>query len=305
METGINESALDVISSLLYILLVIRMMSLKSIILIALCVAQSTATQTVYASIIQDASKPRGFCYVQSETPLYGSSIVWGSYVDAINSTGWATLHVNSNASYTDDLQAYAAGYLEGAVSQAREYLHINNVCSDQTWENGLREYLDDQWTWMRTMVTQHAGTSPYWYHVGLLLDQQQGLFDGYNNYAPDHAKLDWLTFYCATLSGDLDDLNSVFPQPEMPKTSTDGHCSVLVKPIGPLDAPTDVFIGHNTWGGFNTMTRIYKFYDLPFATSKAAKVNADSQTQRKLHASSIVPGRRVAFSSYPATLFR
>jgi len=45
--------------------------------------------------------------------------------------------------------------------------------------------------------------------------------------------------------------------------------------------------MGHTTWSGYNTMTRIYKQYDFPF------RMGPSDNT--------IVPSRHIAFSSYPA----
>ena len=70
-----------------------------------------------------------------------------------------------------------------------------------------------------------------------------------------------------------------------------DGHCSALVKPLGPLSAPTDVTMGHTTWNPYETMTRIYKTYDFPWSISGGS-------------GSSVVPGRQISFSSFPACFY-
>jgi hypothetical protein len=70
-----------------------------------------------------------------------------------------------------------------------------------------------------------------------------------------------------------------------------DGHCSALVKPIGELSAPTDVYFAHTTWNPYGTMVRIYKMYDLAFTVSGTP-------------GSEPVPGRQISFSSFPGVYY-
>lgn len=74
--------------------------------------------------------------------------------------------------------------------------------------------------------------------------------------------------------------------------TGSNGHCSLLVKPVWDQPAasgPSDLLFAHTTWSGFETMTRVYKRYDMPLT----------------LNGQGTVPATSVAFSSYPAALFR
>ena len=76
-------------------------------------------------------------------------------------------------------------------------------------------------------------------------------------------------------------------------------HCSVLVKLIADTPAtPTsthfpwsELYVAHTTWSGLEDMLRVYKMYDFPFSTDGTSS------------ASTVVPGRRLAFSSYPGNL--
>jgi hypothetical protein len=125
-------------------------------------------------------------------------------------------------------------------------------------------------------------------------------VYEGFMSVAPPAQRLDFRRFYSASLSGDLADLNVVFPQPGADPSievrtaaaaaATDGHCSVLVKAVG-SGASQDLLITHTTWSGFNTMTRIFKGYDLPYTLDGNA-------------AHGRVPATYVSFSSYPAAMY-
>jgi hypothetical protein len=46
------------------------------------------------------------------------TSASWGSFNDTIDSTGWAVLDVHTSPTFDDEVQAYAAGYAEGFLTQ-------------------------------------------------------------------------------------------------------------------------------------------------------------------------------------------
>jgi hypothetical protein len=100
-------------------------------------------------------------------------------------------------------------------------------------------------------------------------------------------------------VQGDLDDLNRKFDTPghrAMPpgvRPGTDGHCSVIIRAIGNPAAPTELYAAHTTWGPFETMTRVFKLYDLPWATAGAGA-----------GAGQTVPATALSFSSYPGALY-
>jgi len=218
------------------------------------------------------------------------SFLASGMFDDTINENGWSILNLQTNQSYPDPQTAYAVGYLEGAVTTQRTYEYLMNEYNGRSpYSPQLYQWLQQNFAWLQQMVSQNPGSN-YWYHVGLLYQQQMGAYAGYAQYAKPNQQFDFWTYYAANLGGDLFDLcpaigciddNFV----EMRHRRSDGHCSVLVKP---LTNWTDILMGHTTWGGFSSMTRIYKHYDFPW------QMNAYDTT--------IVPGQHITFSSYPAT---
>jgi hypothetical protein len=159
------------------------------------------------------------------------------------------------------------------------------------------------------------------------MLDQQSGLVSGYAAHAPAGHGLSAEVMVTLSMHSDFDTLCPLFggcgpvrqrqqhhakanygaPPPTAPNRVPD-HCSVLVKLVGGKEEKeerrkedetkhtpqlpwSELFVAHTTWSGFEDMTRVYKMYDLPFSTDGKP-------------GSAPVPGRRLAFSSYPGNLF-
>jgi len=210
------------------------------------------------------------------------SAAAWGKFDDTINSTGWSTLEIHSNASQPDDAQAYGAGVLESSLTLTRTEEFLENVVGDSLgWGKDLKQYMDDNTQWVQDQVKANPA-SDYWKMVGLSYRQLQGMYDGYVKATAqvNHSAVSWDMFYSMSLEGDFDDLCSVFKCDGLAATRAGmGHCSVLIKITG-----DDVILGHTTWTSFEAMTRIYKLMDLPFSSVPVA-------------------AKAVAFSSYPGTI--
>jgi len=75
--------------------------------------------------------------------------------------------------------------------------------------------------------------------------------------------------FFCSRyfqITGDLEDLEEALGQGNVnqPAVKSDS-CSALIKL---LPSNQDIYVSHVTWGEYIVMLRIYKLYDLPYATS-------------------------------------
>ena len=188
-----------------------------------------------------------------------------------------------------------AAGLLEGGLTQHRAFEFLSNVFGTQTFSEPLRAFLKDNLEWMNEQVAAFP-TDEYWQHVGLSIVHWRGVYAGYNATAPPEEALDEEAFFRGTLQGDLSDLCSVFPNclaggapsdSHPPWRGGASHCSALVKPVRLANGSySDLFAGHTTWAGFESMTRVYKHYDFAITSAKGG---------------AYVPGRHVVFSSYPS----
>lgn len=126
----------------------------------------------------------------------------WGYLNDDINgATGWATLEVHSNNSIDSSLQAYAAGFLEGCVSQQRMYEFLLNTRGlTSGFSAPLQSFVEANLAYIDQQVQANAAQDPYWYQVGLILTQAKGVFDGYQATAPANQTTDWMVFYGSLL---------------------------------------------------------------------------------------------------------
>ncbi|EIE22757.1 laminin A, partial [Coccomyxa subellipsoidea C-169] len=177
-----------------------------------------------------------------------------------------------------------AAGFLEGYLTAHRIYdHHVNMEAFFNISTSGPSDWLLAQDAWAQEQVA--TGATPYWTTLGLILQQHEGLMDGYNlaaNETQNSAagssplpKLDRIDFLKLSAVGDLDASDMEGTLASM------GHCSALVKVTGNY---SDLFLAHSSWFTYSGMVRIYKHYDFAVASP-----------HHKL--------RRTSFSSYPGEL--
>ncbi|KAM6340732.1 putative phospholipase B-like 2 isoform 1-T1 [Alca torda] len=227
----------------------------------------------------------------------HSAAVAWASLDDRIPDVGWAFLEVTTNASYSDSLQAYAAGLAEAAVSEQLMYMHWMNTmvgyCGPFKYESEycekLRSYLEANLGWMEEQMGK--GQDPeYWHQVRLALLQLKGLEDSYNgrlDFPRGRFTLAPFGFLLLQLGGDLEDLESALNRSSPRRVLGSGSCSALLKL---LPGHRDLLVAHDTWTSYQSMLRIIKKYTLPFRTS----AGGDSQ----------IPGSIQVFSSYPGTIF-
>jgi hypothetical protein len=201
--------------------------------------------------------------------------------------TGWDILHLHTSSHFADKQQAYAAGYLEGVLTHERITTHYINslyVCfpSGKIPDN-VAKFLMDQQNWMEKQISQYAETDHYWHTAQLVFEQYKGLVDGYNSQASK--KLTLLDFHVMASQGDLLEITVKDNPPDIRNMTSkqfkelrfkSTHCSALIKASADLK---DLFVAHNTWWAYSTMTRIYKQYTFGYS-------NVASNT--------------ISFSSYP-----
>ncbi|XP_055555441.1 putative phospholipase B-like 2 [Falco cherrug] len=225
------------------------------------------------------------------------AAVAWASLDDRIPAVGWAFLEVATNASYSDSLQAYAAGLAEAAVSEQLMYMHWMNTmvgyCGPFKYQSEycerLRGYLEANLGWMEEQMGK--GEDPqYWHQVRLALLQLKGLEDSYNgrlDFPQGRFTLAPFGFLLLQLGGDLEDLESALNRSSPQRVLGSGSCSALLKL---LPGHQDLLVAHDTWTSYQSMLRIIKKYTLPFRAS----ASGNSQ----------IPGSIQVFSSYPGTIF-
>lgn len=229
-----------------------------------------------------------------------GDVVAFVEFNDTLSLNGWTKLNIKTNGSYSNEDQAHSAGMGEGWVTADRILQSWVNTMSSYCKEptefcNKLKEYVFGNLYWMKYMVGKHGNECSYWHHVGLIQQQIQGLYDGFNMVYPNRLQLD--DFYLMNFSGDLEDLeealkDGLLEQRARKRTKVEGEhmlgsgsCSAIIKWTG-----SDLLTSHITWNSYQSMIRIIKNYDFSFRDG--SKENSD-----------IMPGRRQVFTSYPGII--
>lgn len=213
-------------------------------------------------------------------------------YYSSFLSQGWDKLYLTTRAGNDDKIQAYAAGYLEGAITTNQIFNHYMNTFTE-TWKdnNGqvtenVLNFLQQQDAYVRNLIQNYNPDSPYDKAMLNVYTQFRGLMDGYNNNT-ENKKLSLVDFHTMNAFGDLSDIKQYKnptdfdnqPEEFFYKYIRDSsHCTAFIKM---KEDYTDLWFGHNSWWNYTFMTRIMKTYTF----------NYNSKTQSS------------TFSSYPATL--
>ncbi|XP_012944732.1 putative phospholipase B-like 2 [Aplysia californica] len=228
------------------------------------------------------------------------------SFDNTINKTGWAKLDVTTTSggkqAYSDSMQAYAAGFVEGHITRPLMEMHWINTVAGFCPEplslkcKGLKGFFEKNLEWMKAQIKSQAADDPYWYHVQLYLEQMAGLQDGYSNYPGKlNTDIDVLGVYMWQVGGDMEDLSNLFPDSseQLTKENVDpslsfgpGRCSALLRL---LPGNTDLYVSQDTWSDLSSMLRILKRYSFELHMTAGSK--------------ELAPGNTMTFSSYPGPL--
>lgn len=215
--------------------------------------------------------------------------VAWGKFRDEINSTGWSFLEVHSNASLSDKTQAMAAGMAEGALTAELMYKGYQNTLAgycdaEPDFCTKLGRFLGENLKWMMEQIASNP-KDEFWYQINLILEQFEGIKQGYLNNA-SFPPIDDFGFLLMQADGDLEDLEQVLEKKEVRHVFGSGSCSALIKV---LPGNKDLYISQVTWTSYAQMLRVFKLYDIGVTVRGSA--------------GEIIPGRKQSFSSYPGTM--
>lgn len=194
--------------------------------------------------------------------------------IDNHEKNGWFDLHVEANEANDDEIQAYAAGYAEGFISQSLFKPHMNNVYSNLCnkyikCENGkiptnVKSWFDYNYKWVKNTIESNSETGylEFYWCANLMLITLNGMVKGYNSVDPNeqitiqdlwmfNSKSDILNVYRK--------LNSVDPtqEPVLEKGGT-----MYVTQFGEHEELT---VAHSTWDSYGSSTKMSKRYRLHF----------------------------------------
>eukprot|EP00753_Platysulcus_tardus_P008372 PLAT15929.1.p1 GENE.PLAT15929.1~~PLAT15929.1.p1 ORF type:complete len:572 (+),score=269.22 PLAT15929.1:1758-3473(+) len=239
------------------------------------------------------------------------AATAWARFDDTINSTGWSQLYVHSNGTYSDDLQAFGAGYLEGALTAQRIWQHWTNLAAHFFPQTGapaanVSSWVTSNMKWTAEQVAASrsgaatgdgaAGSTSdtrYWSAIAWTNAQLSGLTAGYNAHvASDEGKLTEEQVMLINMQGDLTTVQQIMAPGGAPDwahmtqqqrelwAETHSHCSAIV---AVADDMSELWVAHTMWWSYYSMLRVFKYYAFAPSWSPAAT--------------------SVQFSSFPATL--
>lgn len=243
--------------------------------------------------------------------------IVWLSYGNSINRTGWGQIEIHTNPDVTDSYQAYFSGFIEGFLTSNLIQDHFHNLLDgyciqEVSYCNRVTSYLERNLKFATSQVRKSRDVEPYWHQVGLMLEQLSGLEDGYklSLQSPGNREADQVIFDAhgprigdphvlsqpgsllwLNLITELFDLEYVFNRTTITNADEDGYCSALVKLV---PEKGELFVGHTSWISYNYMLRMVKKYDFHYHMT-----NSDDAAQKV-----IIPSCAISFSSYPGVIF-
>lgn len=59
---------------------------------------------------------------------LFYKGVAYGKFTDSLFQTGWGILQIKTNKLFSDPVQMYAAGWLEGTLTADQIYPHFQNI---------------------------------------------------------------------------------------------------------------------------------------------------------------------------------
>lgn len=224
---------------------------------------------------------------VQNQISLGKNGIVYGKVdTESFHRHGWYKLHINTNTNAVSDQQlAYSAGYLEGVLmnEQIFEGFATFALTSGGIMQSShIQNFVSQQLTFVENNIKTNK--TAYWTHIDITLSQLRGIYAGYNaNVTIKAHNISWIDFVMFQMEDELGDILQSFSTDEDTpiRSKFDEHCSVLVRVNS---NGSSLFASHDTWSGFETMLRVYKYYNFNFA---APMTSATS----------------IGFSGYPGTL--
>jgi hypothetical protein len=217
-------------------------------------------------------------------------------YTDSLLEIGWDKLAITTNSMFSDELQAEAAGRLEGELTNERIYYHFLNVKDDAEIDDKISEFLEKQESFVFDSIEKDGKKDdPMLYNAYLIKIQYNALMNQYNSVVDSTRKLTKNNFHQMNYVAEIPDLVEKFRvekygETDYSKMSEEElfdnflrrtHCSALFKVNNDL---SEIYFGHNTWNTYYSAIRIIKEYNLNY-------------NNRWIRSKNII------FTSYPATM--
>ncbi|GIQ82115.1 phospholipase B-like protein [Kipferlia bialata] len=134
-------------------------------------------------------------------------------FSDDLETTGWTHIWVQTNAANLDADQAYAAGYVEGWLTEERmtqhwvNYMHVflGNFPAGYI-DPRVYTFIQEQYDWAIEQIHNNPEDT-FWQQVNLQLQQTEGFTDGYNAHASEEDQKTLLDILLYQAEGDCYDI--------------------------------------------------------------------------------------------------
>lgn len=219
--------------------------------------------------------------------------------------SGWSQLELESQPDYPDNIQAFAAGMLEGALTWNNIHQHWSNTIDAECSRDAQSEEFCD---WLRRVISTNVETvkkmadmrgkvDHYWYQVGLFFDQLDGLEFGFRK-GVRRSRLeheipmeDFLLMNSAVDIRDLKAYYTSFLDSDSGMDMEPNKGMILLKLVESLSGKVSIMLGHTSDGSYASMLRMIKKYTLNFHFCEQSSVDR------------VVPNTNIVFTGYPAVL--
>ena len=216
-------------------------------------------------------------------------------YTNSLLEVGWDKLAITTNSMFSDELQAEAAGRLEGELTSERIYYHYLNIKDDFPIDEKISEFLEKQESFVYDSIQNSGKNDPILYNAYLIKIQYNALINQYNSIVEPTRVLTKNNFHQINYVAEIPDLIDKFKVEKYGKTDyskmskeelfnnflNKTHCSALFKVKNDL---SEIYFGHNTWNTYYSTIRIIKEYNLNYNNRW-------------------VKSKNIIFTSYPATM--
>ena len=196
---------------------------------------------------------------------------------NTMNTTGWGTLSVETATGAADSDAAFAAGYVEGAITPDLIDMQWQNMGPKPYPSAKAVSFIEQNNQYVKEQVAAHGGTDIYWAGVGLVYDQLAGMAAGYEAERAGLNALPRLGMQLLGMVTELEDIQKAVEPSARPDFSgmtpaqldryvfAHSHCSAMIKVTADL---SELYSCHNTWTSYSSMLRLFKTYTFPFKAS-------------------------------------
>eukprot|EP00759_Apiculatamorpha_spiralis_P015152 PhF_6_TR2187/c0_g1_i2/m.3612 len=236
------------------------------LVLLIAAVCSASRSQNPHHKFTFDRVSKKWLHHPQSSSSSSTTSDLVVYFSDSIEQYGWAALKIEKTATSTlgnkDSNLWYGAGLAEGRLTAQRLSQHYTNLIMptpNTTYPTKYIQWVQDHIDFIRSQVGLN-GQDSFWVQTGLLLEQLQGITDGYNSVRTSGMrKLEFFDLFMLNFFYEQGDVMAAIgvSGPNSLRTQHLLRCSGIIKVTS-----NDLFMSHTTWSTYSSMIRIYKDYN-------------------------------------------